>query len=197
MKVRSSGYAAMVVTFAASAAALPIAHASAPAFPRTIHSVRMPASKVDPPEALKPGTPVNASTVTNRVHLTTTIVAGLADKGAEAGAVYPALSQDDGTTWTIDGPLFYRAAADAPNVTSRLEALGRHTLIAWGPGGNFVKTSTDRGEHWRDANFPDGVEHAGTAHGHLTVQALGNQTSSGHTKTRRYTSQTGRIWHRR
>jgi hypothetical protein len=196
MNLRRTSYVTIAMTFVGSAVALPIAHAGTPAFPRTIHSVRMAASEVDPPQALKPGTPIKASAVSNRVHLTGRVLAGLADQGAESGAVYPALSKDNGATWTIDGPQFYRAAADAPNVTSRLEALGHETLIAWGPGGNFVKTTTDRGKHWREANFPDGVKHAGINDGHLTVRALGNETASGHIKTRPYTSTTGKTWHR-
>lgn len=170
------------------------ASAATSAFPATIHSQLMTGN---PATALPRGAAVKAADVTQRVSLGGEIRAGLGDRGSLEGSVYPVLSTDGGRHWTIDGPLFYRAAADAPDVTSRLDALGHDTLMAWGSGGNFVKTSTDRGAHWYKADFPAGVYSAAVRSGHLVVRATGNPDSSGRFPTRRYASYDGgRVWHR-
>ena len=172
----------------------PATAANAGAFPVTIHSAPMTSSDA---AALPRGTAVKAADVTQRVSLGGAVRAGLGDRGSLDGSVYPVISTDGGKRWRIDGPLFYRAAADAPNVTNRLEALGTDTLIAWGSGGNFVKTSTDRGAHWYAANFPVGVYSAGVQATHLVVRAMGNPDRASRFPTRRYTSTDGgRVWHR-
>jgi hypothetical protein len=92
-------------------------------------------------------------------------------------ATYPALSTDGGTTWRIDGPLFWVAAADAPNVTSNVGALGSRGAYFWGQGGNFVKVTTDEGHHWWLTSFDAGVYKVSASHGILRAVALGNQVS--------------------
>jgi hypothetical protein len=69
--------------------------------------------------------------------------------------------------------------------------------MAWGPGGNFVKTSTDRGAKWFTSNFPVGVHSAAVSNGELTVRALGNPAKSGEFPTREYSSADGGlVWQR-
>jgi hypothetical protein len=166
-------------------------------FPARIHATRINAKLANEGGALRRGSPVTSAELSQRVSLGGTVLAALADRGTLFGAVYPALSTDGGRHWHIDGPLFYRAAADAPNVTNRLVALGDDTLMAWGSGGNFTKTTTDRGATWYHADFPAGVDSAGVHNGRLTVRALGSRAESGRFPTRRYTSSDGgRIWHR-
>ncbi len=175
-------------------AAAPAVATTATAFPATIHSTPMTGNDF---AALARGTAVKAADVTQKVSLGGATRAGLGDRGSLAGSVYPVISTDGGTHWRIDGPLFYRAAADAPDVTTRLAALGHSTLMAWGRGGNFVKTTTDRGAHWYKADFPAGVYSAAVRSGHLVVRATGNPDRSGNVPTRRYASYDGgRIWHR-
>ncbi|HVT21162.1 MAG TPA: hypothetical protein VHE57_07225 [Mycobacteriales bacterium] len=164
------------------------------AFPATIRSTAM---TTNDNTALPRGTAVKASDVTQKVSLGGDVRAGLGDRGSLFGSVYPVLSTDGGAHWRIDGPRFYRAAADAPDVTTRLASLGHHTLIAWGRGGNFVKTTTDRGRHWYQADFPAGVYSAHVHAGRLIVRAIGDPGPSGRFPTRRYSSYDGgRLWHR-
>jgi len=180
-------------TLAALLASAPAGATGTGAFPATIHSTPMTTNDAG---ALARGTAVKAADVTDKVSLGGVVRAGLGDRGALEGSVYPVLSTDGGRHWHIDGPLFYRAAADAPDATDRLAALGHNTLMAWGPG-NFVKTTTDRGHHWYKADFPVGVHSAKVAGGHLVVRALGNPDRAGSFPTRRYASYDGgRIWHR-
>ncbi|HVW81268.1 MAG TPA: hypothetical protein VHB69_10065 [Mycobacteriales bacterium] len=192
-------YAAVAAT--AAALVLPLATpaaASGPAaFPATIHASRINVKLANEGNKLHRGDAVPAKGVTQRVSLGGDVLAGLAAGPATDEAVYPVLSADSGAHWHIDGPMFYRPAADAPDVTSRLAALGDDTLMAWGPGGNFVKTTTDRGAKWYSSDFPVGVHSAAVTHGELTVRALGNPTRSGRFPTRRYVSTDGGlVWHR-
>jgi len=95
------------------------------------------------------------------------------------GVVYPVLSRDGGRSWHIDGPRFYRAAADAPDVTQRLIVTTDGTLVAWGRGGDFVKITTDLGRDWFEAGFPTGV-YSVHSHGRaIIVRALGNSLPLG------------------
>lgn len=184
--------AAAVVAFAAPAAA-----SSSAAFPATIHASRINVKLANEGGGLHRGSPVAGKVVAQRVSLGGNVRAGLAEGAGVEGAVYPALSTDGGQHWRIDGPMFYRPAADAPNVTSRLVVLGDNTLMAWGPGGNFVKTTTDRGAKWFTSNFPVGVDSPAVSNGHLTVRALGNPAKSGEFPTRQYVSTDGGlVWQR-
>jgi hypothetical protein len=94
-------------------------------------------------------------------------------------ATYPAISNDGGATWRIDGPLFYVAAAQGPNTTSSVGSLGPHGAYFWGQGGNFVKLTTDEGAHWWVSGFAAGVDEVRRTHGILRAVALGNQVQSG------------------
>lgn len=186
--------AAIGLTAVVGAQTVASAHTSS-AFPRTIHSTRLHPTSAG--SELKPGTPITAAEIGQHASLGGNAIAGLADRGALFGSVYPALSTDGGSHWAIDGPRFYVAAANGPNVTDHIEAMNANTVIAWGHGGNFVKTTSDRGKHWYAANFPVGVEDAGTFNGHLTVRALGDPNAHGRFPTRRYNSSNdGRTWHR-
>lgn len=191
-----------ITTAVAGAAAImalaaPASASGSTAFPATIHATRINVRLANEGGGLHRGSPVAGKVVAQRVSLGGDVKAGLAEGAGIGGAVYPALSTDGGRHWHIDGPMFYRPAADAPNVTSRLAALGDNTLMAWGPGGNFVKTTTDRGAKWFTSNFPVGVHSAAVTNGDLTVRALGNPGKSGEFPTREYTSTDGgMVWQR-
>jgi hypothetical protein len=150
---------------------------------------------------LRPGTVVPARDVRSTVQLGAGTAAGLADRGTVLGFAYPALSRDGGRSWRIDGPQFSHAGADGAGATSRLLAAGNGTLIAWGPTGNLVKVTSDRGQHWFQAVFPRGVHSVLVAGTTLVVRALGDQlprgSETGQFATWRYTSTDGgRHWHR-
>ena len=83
------------------------------------------------------------------------------------------------TTWRIDGPRFYVAAADGPDVTSSVGALGPDGAFFWGEGGDVVKITTDGGLRWSATGFGDGVYSVRAAHGTLRTVALGNQVKGG------------------
>lgn len=88
---------------------------------------------------------------------TNEVIFALADRGPLFGQVYPAISSDGGQSWHVDGPRFWYAAAQAPNVTSTIGALAPNWAYAWGQGGNFVKVTHDGGAHWWVTDFTDGV----------------------------------------
>jgi hypothetical protein len=141
--------------------------------------------------------PVASADLDQIVRVQGTVLAALADEGAFFGEVYPAISTDDGGTWRIAGPRFYRAAADGAATTTRLVVSGNGTLMAWGHGGSLVKTSSDLGRRWYQSDFAEGVEHAGVAAQRLVVRALGFVGDGAPFTTRRYVStDDGRTWHR-
>jgi hypothetical protein len=69
------------------------------------------------------------------------IVFGLADPGPLSSVVYPAISTDGGTTWRLDGPCFYYAAAQGPGATNSIGARAPDWAYAWGWGGVFVRVT--------------------------------------------------------
>jgi hypothetical protein len=128
---------------------------------------------------LPPGSTVPPRDITSEVKLGAGVNAGLADRGTVFGFVYPALSHDHGRSWTINGPMFFAPITDGAGATDRMVASHSHALIAWGHGGNLVKVSSDLGAHWRQTDFPSGVESARAIGTTLIVRALGDQLPSG------------------
>ena len=94
------------------------------------------------PGALIPSTDIGATSHVGSV------IYGLADTGELSEFSCPAQSTDGGLTWRIDGPLFWRAAAEGPAVTTAIMAITSTSVYAWGPGGNIVHATTDAGQHW-------------------------------------------------
>jgi hypothetical protein len=141
--------------------------------------------------------PVPSADLSDLVNIHGGLLAALVDHGAFAGEVYPAISDNDGASWTIDGPQFADSGTCAYCATSRLVVSHRHALLAWGPGGHFVKTTTDRGKHWLEADFPSGVTDVHAAGRRLLARAVGNETAAGRFHTRQYVStDDGRHWRR-
>jgi hypothetical protein len=66
--------------------------------------------------------------------------------------VYPVITTDGGRSWSVDGPIFYIAAADAPAVVSQIGNALPSTVFVWGNAGHVV-VSTDGGDHWWSTNF--------------------------------------------
>jgi hypothetical protein len=111
--------------------------------------------------------------------------------------VYPAISTNDGASWTIEGPRFARAGACGSCTTNRLIVSQHRTLLAWGRGGRFVHTTTDQGKHWFQASFAGGVISVSASGHRLVARARGNETANGKFPTRQYTSvDKGRTWRR-
>ena len=101
-----------------------------------------------------PGTPLPARAIGPQAAATEDVIFALADKRPLSGVVYPAISTDGGQTWHVDGPCFYYAAAQGPNVTSRIAAVAPDWAYAWGRGGQVVKVTHDGGSHWLAAVLP-------------------------------------------
>lgn len=113
-------------------------------------------------------------------------------------ATYPAISTDSGAIWRIDGPRFYVAAAQAPNATSSVGALGPRGAYFWGQSGNFVKVTTDEGVHWWVTGFAAGVYKVSRTRGILRTVALGNQLPGGSFQAFLYVSaNSGMTWNLR
>ncbi len=108
---------------------------------------------------------------------------------------YPAISSDAGTSWRIDGPLFYMAAAQAPNITTAVDSLGSHGAYFWGQGGNVVKITTDGGRHWWVSVFYSQVYSVSESNGALRTVVFGNDVGKHSVQTFLYVStDSGRIW---
>ncbi len=123
------------------------------------------------------------------------VLFGLAIYRDLMSAMYPALSTDGGTTWRIDGPRFFVAAAQGANETGRVGALGPRGAYFWGQGGNFVKITTDDGVRWWIVGFAAGVYSVGASHGTLRTVALGNQVSCSEFQAFLYVStDSGKTW---
>jgi hypothetical protein len=182
---------------ATTSAAHPVRHeARLRIFPATIHAVPL-ALHQRPSGALPIGARVPSADIGVDVSISGEVRFGLANQGSVFGNVYPAMSTDAGTEWLINGPRFSYAGADGQGRTNHVDVSRNGTLLAWGLGGNFVKTSTDRGRQWDEADFFGGVESVKAVGDELVVQALGDQTSRNRFLTRRYVSRNdGRTWHR-
>jgi hypothetical protein len=141
--------------------------------------------------------PVPSADLTDLIRIRHNVLAALADHGAFSDEVYPAISLNDGASWTIEGPQFARTAACGPCTTNRLLVSRQRTLVAWGHGGRNIHTTTDHGRHWYVASFPDSVLSVQTHGRRLLARALGNETPAGRFFTSQYVStDKGRTWHR-
>jgi photosystem II stability/assembly factor-like uncharacterized protein len=77
---------------------------------------------------------------------------------------YPVTTADGGTTWRVDGPIFYVAAADADEYVDQISAPSPQTVLVWGPNSaNVVDVTTDGGDSWWAANLGPGVLGMGEA----------------------------------
>ncbi len=101
------------------------------------------------------GTVLPKAAIGRTAAATQQIVFGLADRGPLSSVVYPAISTDGGTTWRLDGPCFYYAAAQGPGATDSIGARAPDWAYAWGWGGVFVRVTHDGGAHWFAANLPN------------------------------------------
>jgi hypothetical protein len=165
-------------------------------FPVTLRSISVP-RRQSVPGVLRSGTRVPSVDVGVDVPVSGDVRFGLADQGSVFGNVYPVMSADAGAVWLINGPRFSAATAGGGATTDQVKVARDGTLLAWGRGGNFVKASTDRGRHWVEADFFGGVESVKAVGDQLIARALGDQTSDGRFRTRRYVSRdSGRTWRR-
>ena len=172
-------------------------HSPIPAFvQKTLGSFSLPAA---PPSSIPNFQPVGVLVPKADIVATAAdgnrVIFGLAVYRDLMAATYPAISTDGGAIWRIDGPRFYVAAAQAPNVTSSVGALGPHGAYFWGQGGNFVDITTDEGVHWWITGFAAGVYKVSATGGTLRTVALGNQVQGGAFQAFLYVStNSGRTW---
>ena len=172
-------------------------HSPIPAFvQKTLGAFSLPAA---PPSSIPNFQPVGVLVPKADIVATAAdgnrVVFGLAVYRDLMAATYPAISTDGGAIWRIDGPRFYVAAAQAPNVTSSVGALDPHGAYFWGQGGNFVRITTDEGVHWWVTGFAAGVYKVSATGGILRTVALGNQVQGGSFQAFLYVStNSGRTW---
>jgi hypothetical protein len=183
---------------AATPAAHPMPHATRiPLFPATIHAVTLALGQ-GVPGVLAIGAHVPPADVGVRVSAGGDVGFGLANRGSVFGNVYPVISADGGASWQVNGPRFSYAGADGAGTTNHVDVSGDGSVVAWGLDDNFVKTTTDRGRHWDEADFFGGVDSVKAVGDELIARALGSQTRAGRFRARRYVSRNdGRTWHRR
>jgi len=134
----------------------------------------------EPVPDLQPvGTPVPAANVTAKTIVSPNASFGLATFASLNEATYPALSTDGGTSWHVDGPEFYVAAAQGPAVVSSVGALPPDGAYMWGQGGNVVRITTDGGTQWWATGFAGGVYSVTASSGTIDTVALGTQLADG------------------
>ena len=82
---------------------------------------------------------------------------------------YPVVTVDGGTSWRVDGPIFYVAAANGPAFVDEISAAAPQTVFVWGQyTGDVVQATTDGGAHWWAAHLGPGVLSMGdSGHDHL------------------------------
>lgn len=158
-------------------------HSRMPVVPRkTIRAIRLPSApngsttNLQPPGVLVPKADIVATAGNGQQ-----VLFGLAVFDAFMEATYPAISTDSGATWLIDGPRFYVAAAQGPDLTDSLGTLSDRGAYFWGHGGDVVNVTTDEGVHWWATGFGFGAgvyKVSGRGHTLHTV-ALGEQLKGG------------------
>lgn len=173
-------------------------HSSLPAF---VQGTVLAISLQEPPPPSVPGLqPVGVlvpkANIVATAASTNRVVFGIAVYQDLRDATYPVISRDGGAVWSIDGPPFYVAAAQAASVTSSVGAVGPHGAYFWGRPGSFVKITTDEGDHWWIADFPDGVYRVSGTRRTLRAVALGNEVRGGAFQAYLYVSNdSGKTWH--
>jgi hypothetical protein len=130
--------------------------ANSPRIPTSIRAELLPDRSPAVYEMLAQGTAVPASEVFQE-----TLKAGELGSSVDGDAyglafvqsqTYPVITTNGGKSWTVDGPIFYIAAADAPAVVDQIANVLPNTVFVWGEAGHVV-VSTDGGEHWWSSNF--------------------------------------------
>jgi hypothetical protein len=171
-------------------------HSARPRFlRRAMRAVPLHGQGSSTPDSWPPGAVVPRTDIVSVARDENGVSFALADYRDPVHSTYPALSTDGGSTWQVDGPMFWVAAADGPAVTSRVGAFGPEGAYFWGEGGNAVKVTTDEGAHWWTTGFGAGVFHVTASHGILRAVALGNQVSCSEFQAFLYvSSDSGRIW---
>jgi hypothetical protein len=162
---------------------------------RMLRAVSLEATPLSAPDYQAVGDLIPTADVVTKATTGSKLRFGLAVYPNLMEATYPALSSDGGTTWRIDGPLFWIAAADGASVTANVGALGSEGAYFWGQTGNFVKVTTDEGSQWWLTGFAAGVYKVSASHGVLRTVALGNQVSCTDFQAFLYVStDSGRTW---
>jgi hypothetical protein len=148
------------------------------------------------PNTLAPGTAVPVSAIGSRTALVGSTVYGLANSGPFFGRSYPAVSTDGGAVWRIDGPIFYRAAADGGSGASGIFVEGSLVYVP-GVDGDLVRVTTDGGQHWLIAAFPNSIGSVTYRAGRLTTAVQVSPLTARLTySTRDYVStDDGRTWY--
>lgn len=173
------------------------------AVPTTISAVCLAASdyRFSPAyEVQKPGTAVSPSSVLsefnggfNEAFVGAAQGYALADVNSQT---YPAVTLDGGHTWRINGPMLYRAAADAGQVVSEIGAAPPDTVFIWGSG-NVIDFSPDGGMNWCEANMGGSVLSMGASSASSVWAILGSPPVTGQSSgpTTTYISDDGgRTW---
>lgn len=120
--------------------------------------------------------PVSSADLRHVINVHGPFLAGLADEGAFFGTNYPAISTDDGASWSIAGPRMTRARTDGPHVTDRVGATSNNTVVLWGRGGSFVEALPPDAGHWYQAAFDGPVQRLTITRRRIRVELQGSAT---------------------
>jgi len=148
-RIRLGVVAAIVAVPTVAVAGVASASSSSSGSSATITARSLPSSDTGSAYAHR-GAAVASSKLTVRTFVNGSDGFSLAGVGE---AQYPASTTNGGRTWQIDGPHFHVNAANAPDVVTRVGAVGPSTYFAYGGGGQSVIVSTDAGKHWWRAYF--------------------------------------------
>ena len=164
--------------------------------PRSVLATRWPTRDGAqlPLATLKPGDKVPRGATglaPNGTYLGTQIFVGAARGYALVGvgnAAYPAVTNDSGRIWRIDGAAVSSATTGAAAPLGVIGAAGPNSVFIWSGlmPGKVVQTTTDGGKRWWRATFPGLTtyvgDQAGYISGRFTVQVIadvwGKQRSS-------------------
>ncbi len=96
------------------------------------------------PHTLKPGSPVKAASIEQRVFVNAGDGFALADTDS---AQYPAKTTDGGATWKTFGPAVHLNALQAPLAVTEIGVANRRTVYFYGSG-QAVDVTSDGGKQW-------------------------------------------------
>jgi hypothetical protein len=154
--------------------------------PKTVTATRITAQ----PGTLAPGTDVHGGAIFSQ-RLFTDGQHGFA-LASVSSADYPVATADGGRMWKTDGPALHLHALQAPLAVVSIGAVSRSTVFAW--GGQVIDTTSDGGQHWYRALFPNGTPVAvGQDLRHHLIAFV--SSFSGTTAAQYVSADGGRTWH--
>ncbi len=135
-----AGSATALAVGVAGVASAGVAEATAPKPPQKLVATRITRQA----HTLKPGSPVKASSLGQRVFIDSEHGFALADTDS---AQYPAETTDGGASWKTFGPALHLNALQAPLAVTEIGVANRRTVYFYGSG-QAVDVTSDGGRQW-------------------------------------------------